>query len=609
MQWYQVDPRSSKWLPQWDLAITTALIFTASVTPFEVALLDTQLDGLFFINCVVDLLFILDLCLQFVLIVPTRASKIGISNGSDEGFVVDPHKIAVAYLRGWFGIDLVSVLVSAFGYIAVANRSSPDGGSDIGKLKALRVLRALRLIKLVRLLRASRIIQRWETRIAINYTVLSLLQNTLSTFIVAHWMACVWSLQARLVDDPMTSWLGAKQLCVPISLPHPPPPGAGPGGGTPVTAEANVVCQSIGMIYSNAFYWAVMTITSIGYGDIAASSQNTLELWVASALMLVSGMLWAQTVGAFCGIITTLQPDVAAFRTTMDKLNRYMAAEGFPDEMRLKLREYFHHQKIVRSAEAQRELLVKMSPGLQGEVAWQVHSKWLGSVKLLKHTQRQFLVELAVNLQAMVFAPGDLAPNGFLYVVYDGIVLIRGIMRGKGFVWGEDMILQSVWLRSRHAARSMSFCACFHVDRAVLLMIAERYPKTLKALRRYAILMALRRQIVLEARLLQASQEKDDSGAADGGGSKASLSSMLHNATSVPAEQTVTPMLGNSAEKAMSAQTLTATAKLVAEQAEQMRVLQANVSSISSIVVAIAERMEIGTEHHFSKVSTNPLAA
>ena len=173
--------------------------------------------------------------------------------------------------------------------------------------------------------------------------MLSLMQNGATTIIIAHWMACVWTLQAKLVDDPLTSWLGAKGLCVPISLPHPPPPHLG------LSAEGNVQCQGIGMIYSNALYWAVMTITSIGYGDIAASSQNLLELWVASTLMLVSGMLWAQTVGAFCGIVTTLQPDVAAFRTTMDKLNRYMAAEGFPNAMRLKLREYFHHQKVARS--------------------------------------------------------------------------------------------------------------------------------------------------------------------------------------------------------------------------------------------------------------------
>ena len=172
-----------------------------------------------------------------------------------------------------------------------------------------------------------------------------------------------------------------------------------------------------------------------------------------------------------------------------------------------------------------------------------MHSGWLSGVSFLKGAQRQFLVEVAVNLQALVFAPGDLAPTGFLYIIYDGLVLVRGKIQGKGHVWGEDMVLQSVWLRSRHAARSMNFCAVFHLDRAVLLTMAERYPKTQKLIRRYAILVALRRQVILEARVLQASMEKEASGQATGGAG--AFSTMLHNATSVPAEQTVTPMLGN----------------------------------------------------------------
>ena len=56
--------------------------------------------------------FILDLLLQFVLIVPSSSAKFGISNGAGgDGYLADPRSIARAYLRGWFGIDLLSVLV------------------------------------------------------------------------------------------------------------------------------------------------------------------------------------------------------------------------------------------------------------------------------------------------------------------------------------------------------------------------------------------------------------------------------------------------------------------------------------------------------------------
>ena len=42
-----IDPRSSNFLPWWDLLTGIALIYTAFVTPFEVAFLPTKPDALF----------------------------------------------------------------------------------------------------------------------------------------------------------------------------------------------------------------------------------------------------------------------------------------------------------------------------------------------------------------------------------------------------------------------------------------------------------------------------------------------------------------------------------------------------------------------------------
>ena len=66
LPWYLVHPRKAGWLVPWDAAIATALVFTAFVTPFEVALLEGGgVDALFVnvINRVIDILFMLDMCL------------------------------------------------------------------------------------------------------------------------------------------------------------------------------------------------------------------------------------------------------------------------------------------------------------------------------------------------------------------------------------------------------------------------------------------------------------------------------------------------------------------------------------------------------------------
>ena len=55
----------------------------------------------------------------------------------------------------------------------------------------------MRLVKLVRLLRGARMFKRWEARLAINYSTLTLALCLIGVLISSHWFACVWALQAR----------------------------------------------------------------------------------------------------------------------------------------------------------------------------------------------------------------------------------------------------------------------------------------------------------------------------------------------------------------------------------------------------------------------------
>ena len=43
-------------------------------------------------------------------------------------------------------------------------------------------------------------------------------------------------------------------------------------------------------------YFSVMTITSVGYGDISPTPLNEVEQLVGAALLLVSSVIWAQLV-------------------------------------------------------------------------------------------------------------------------------------------------------------------------------------------------------------------------------------------------------------------------------------------------------------------------
>ena len=105
----KVDPRHAKWVidPQrpmimlWDQLVGLLLVYTAIVTPYEVAFLEPYVGVLFVLNRFVDLCFLADLVMNFFLAYYDAEKRL---------WVCSHRLIARRYLTGWFVLDLVSIL-------------------------------------------------------------------------------------------------------------------------------------------------------------------------------------------------------------------------------------------------------------------------------------------------------------------------------------------------------------------------------------------------------------------------------------------------------------------------------------------------------------------
>ena len=107
--WYMIDSRTSRHISKWDFTLVLALVVVALLTPFEVAFLPQAqgVNGLFWVNRVLDLIFAIDIVVVCFRIVAVTSHVEGMR------WIVTPKELFQRYNKsGWFFIDTFTLIVS-----------------------------------------------------------------------------------------------------------------------------------------------------------------------------------------------------------------------------------------------------------------------------------------------------------------------------------------------------------------------------------------------------------------------------------------------------------------------------------------------------------------
>lgn len=111
-------------------------------------------------------------------------------------------------------------------------------------------------------MRASRIIARYDDRVGISFVKARIVTYILIVVFCSHWLACILKLTVVIEADESANWILAY---------------FGHNDVNPGTQ------------YIAAWYWAIMTMSSVGFGDILP--QTDAERLVAAFVMLMGAWI------------------------------------------------------------------------------------------------------------------------------------------------------------------------------------------------------------------------------------------------------------------------------------------------------------------------------
>lgn len=454
-----INPQDDNKYKYWDVITSVCLIFTCFVSPFEVAFLDDTVtweflrkgaNPLFWINRLVDLVFILDMILQFMLEF-AKYDRYGVR------WVNSTRAIRRNYFKTWFSIDLLSIL--PYDFVGLMTRSKKQA-KDLRTVKLLRVLRLLRLLKLMRLLKGLKLVKRYELEMGLPYQKLTLYGLLVSIVLSTHWISCAFGIVDNLQGGACAGTENDN-------------PGCSETWFSPATSD--MASRDVQVSPWNSFVTSLYVSATLLVHPHSMPGQNEHERTCFIVLIFIGGFLWTRVLAKSTATLTSMDKHRVEYETAMDDLNGISADMGLPHNMKKQLRFFFMSSKDNAYRATWKTLIGKMSPSLRTQVAYQTNKVWLLRIPYLRFMSRIALCEIASSLESLYFTRGEIFGENFkLYIMIKGLCSwTRGVHNSSkssvmtsGTCWGEEHLFLYNWeLLIPNVVTAMNFCEVNSLDR------------------------------------------------------------------------------------------------------------------------------------------------
>ncbi|CAJ1381076.1 unnamed protein product [Effrenium voratum] len=377
---YMLSFRSAVRL-SWDMFLTCLLVYIALLLPFRLAFFeDNSAAGATYslIEVIIDICFIVDILLTF------RTTYC-----DDDGEEInDWKKVAFHYLRSWFLVDFVTAI--PLDYML----ASADGVKLLKGSKVFKVLKLLRAIKFLKILQATEFGSKLEDVLLLSSVsrFLEGLRILVSCCFLGHLLACLMPILASSFLDRY-SYDG----------------------------------EAVSSRYITTLYWAMTTVTTVGYGDIIP--QNDDERIFTMLSMMVGGAFYGYVVGNISVILASRDVNRQAHKQRLHLIYAWLLHHRFPKPLRQRL--WIYYKTLVKNKAALDDSAIfnELSPELRQDVAQYLVPPDLLNHLLFQNVPSSVIVRLVPILQQITAQPSERITSygsmgSGMFVILDGIAIM-----------------------------------------------------------------------------------------------------------------------------------------------------------------------------------------
>ncbi|KAF1374357.1 hypothetical protein PFLUV_G00228230, partial [Perca fluviatilis] len=271
-------------------------------------------------------------------------------------------------------------------------------------------------------------------------------------------------------------------------------------------------------LYITSLYFTMTSLTTIGFGNIAPTSDG--EKIFSVAMMMVGSLLYATIFGNVTTIFQQMYANTNRYHEMLNNVRDFLKLYQVPKGLSERVMDYIVSTWSMSKGIDTEKVLSICPKDMRADICVHLNRKVFNEHPAFRLASDGCLRSLAVEFQTTHCAPGDLiyhagesvdtlcfVVSGSLEVIQDDEVIA---ILGKGDVFGDIFWKETTLAHACANVRALTYCDLHVIKREALLKVLEFYTAFANSFSRNLILTCNLRKRIIFRKISEVKKEEEE---------------------------------------------------------------------------------------------------